>query len=513
MTGIGEAFLNIQPPKNDGLASSAQGLTQIFATQRENNAARAEREKVRKDNDIKEWQKDNKLNFDDFQQKVSGFNTFDDVGRDFTNQAVDKYIEYNNLADKAMKKGDTATQRLYENKMMKLKGSSAQVKDMVGQFATLHKQYQDMVDKGQMSGVDFDTWEAENYAVNAKKFTVTFDDNDNPVVQGVKTLNNGDAEPFTIPYDKMMNGNWRPYQKTDLLGKDGIVTSVLGSLGSYEKKTEKGLMTIKSKLWTPELQQGAVIRLLPLVKSDEVMADLTNQFDPTSKKRSGFSDEERTNMANNLAEMVKTGYKELYTEEFNKDLAAHQRDLSKIDETKRHNKAVEANTAFSNQTSRQNSNAYVRKLMADAKRDANNDFSLEVSDEFKSKIPNGQYYNFNTYTLGDNKKGQIQPFVLPGRKNAAGEAVMITAPSVDISTDSNIMKLRDSEGMEHVITRKGRFANVFRSIESQMKNRKSDADPTDVAPVTQSPNSPRSPTSLSKGASVQDVKNQFGISY
>lgn len=499
-TGIGEAYLNIVPPK-DNLSQSAQNLTQIFARQAEQKAERDEREKVRKERELKEWQDRTQLNFEDFNQKITGFNTFDDVGRDFTQQAVDKYVEYQRLAEDALKKGDFETKRLYDNKMLKLKGASAQVKDMVSKFATIHEEYQKMVDKGEMSGVDFDTWEAENYAIQAKNFALGFDENDNPIVEGVKTLNDGTAEPFSIPYSKMMDGSWRPYRRVDLLGNQGIVTSVLNSLGSYESQTDKGLKTIKTKLWTDELDKGTRDRLLPLVQSDEVMADLTNQFDRSSKKRTGFTDKDKENMVNVLTEMVRTGYKEKYTEEFNKDLAAHQRGLSQLQETQRHNRRTEQISQQNANTSERNSRAYAAKMMASAKKDRQDNFTLQTSDTFQAKLPNGVVKEFNTYTLGDREKGQTQPFII--NEQIAKDGItpqLITASSVDVSTDGQIMRFRDNNGKQHAIARNGNFANIFRKIENQMAGREETREP--VLPESPPP-----------AETIESLKSKYNISY
>lgn len=464
MAGIGAAYSQLRTPE-DNIDKINLSMASIYADQAQEFRNRNEREKIRRENDIKQWEKDHELNFEDFKQSLTGSTTYDDVGRDFTLKAVDKYTEYNRLAEEALKKGDFNKKREYENKMLKIKGFASQVKDLTTAVANKKAMYQKMVDEGKMSGVDYNTWEKEMYAIDGKQFKIDFDKNDNPLVVGIKTLDDGTEEPFSIEYSKIMDDTWRPYSRTELLGKNGLITSVLDSLGSYEEQKQKGLYKTTSKLWTDTLSKGAKDRLLPLVQSDEVMADLMNQFDPSSTKRTGFTDEEKTSMVDKLSKLVESGYGQKYKEEFDKDKANYQLGMSKIAEDRRQADKKFAIEWYKANTDRQEANLKAEEFNF---RKTQTKTGVEVGE--------GQPYTKNVQGFGNQtfvpftlrtKAGKLQNIVIGRRTLENGRTEDVTVPSVSVEQNGQMIVFTDADGNEQRLTRKSN-PQAFSLIESQL---------------------------------------------
>lgn len=478
--GGGAAYQKLTTPE-DGISRSMQYWGGLFAQQAEANKEREDREKIRKAKEISDWEEKNQANYNDFKQTITGYDTYDDVGRDYTNRVIDKYVSEYNLAEEAMKKGDNKTMQAHRNNLLKLKSTFNQVKDLSTVLAKRNAEYMDMVNKGEMSGVDKDTWEAQNYALLGKNFAVDLDENFNPVIKGITNIGDeGQESTFEIPYSRMVNGDWRPYKRQELVGKSGLVNTVLGSLGTYEEERAKNGNIVTSKLWTPTLASGAEALIKPMLQSDEVMADLTNQFDNSSKKRTGFSEGEKSEMLKKLTGMVEAAYSEKYKEVWDKDYA-------KLQETMRHNRRTEG-------IQQQNANTNSRKVAIDADRNSTYKYRA-VTDRIKAENErdrntpdlkqgtlyvdrvkqNGKYQNvaFRNLQLTDTK-GVVQPFIVGQTKDKDGNVLTIKASSVDVSEDGTLMKVMiQGQNKPMYISRKGnpKSKALFEKLESQMGNR------------------------------------------
>jgi hypothetical protein len=314
-----------------------------------------------------------------------------------------------------------------------------------------------------------------------KNFAIDLDENYNPIVRGVVNMDGeGEESPFEIPYNKMVNGDWRPYRRQELVGKTGLIPTVLGSLGTYEEEKTKNGNIITSKLWTPELATGAQTLIKPMLGSDEVMADLTNQFDNKSKKRTGFTDGDREAMLTKLTSMVEAAYSEKYKEVWDKDYA-------KLQETKRHNVKTEGIQGMNAQTNRMNAGTNARK--ADIAAENAKTSRIKAENEKERNTPdlkqgtlyvdrvkqNGRYQNvaFRNFQLTD-PKGVVQPFIVGQTKDDKGKILTLKASSVDVSEDGTMMKVMiQGRNTPMYVSRKGNAKSkaLFEKLESQMGER------------------------------------------
>lgn len=481
-TGGAAAYQKLTAPE-DGLSRSMQYWGGLFAQQAEHNRDREDKEKIRKQKEVSDWEEKNQMGFDDFKQTITGYNTYDDVGRSYAQKAMDAYVDQYNKAEEAMKNGKTKEMQSYRNNMLKIKGTFGQIKDMNVSLAKRNAEYEDMVSKGLMSGVDKKTWEAQNYALLGRNFDIDLDSNYNPVVKGITNLGEDPTaeQPFEIPYNQMVNGDWRAYKRQELAGKGGLIPTVLDSLGTYEEEKRANGNIINAKLWTPKLATGAEQLIKPMLESDEVMADLTNQFDNNSTKRTGFTDEEKQAMQTKLVGMIEAGYSEKYKEAWDKDYAT-------LNETKRHNKKTEGiaqQNANSNTTRAANdtkrTQVYGYRAETDRKKlEMQNEKDkplLKVSTNYIDRVKqNGKFTNipFQSYTLTD-KNSVVQPFIISSKTDADGNPQVVKATSVDVSSDGSLMKVF-IEGQKNpsYISKKGSAQSraIFEKIESQMGDRK-----------------------------------------
>ena len=116
---------------------------------------RNEREKIRRDKENADWEKANKLNIDDFSAKVTGFTNFDDIGRDYSQTAMNDYIDSYKNAEDALKRGDLSAKSKYEMDMQRTKSSFSKIKDFIDAVGQRYNDYMKMFQEGRMSGVDF----------------------------------------------------------------------------------------------------------------------------------------------------------------------------------------------------------------------------------------------------------------------------------------------------------------------------------------------------------------------
>lgn len=504
--GSGAAYQRLTTP-DDGLSKSMQYWGGLFAQQAENNRDRQDKEKIRKQKEVQDWEEKNEMKFDDFKQNITGYNTYDDVGRQYAQRAMDAYIDQYNKAEEAMKGGKFKEMQSYRNNMLKIKGTFGQVKDMNVSLSKQNAAYEDLVAKGQMSGVDKDTWEAQNYALLGKNMDVFLDSNFNPVVKGITNLDNPEAEqsPFEIPYNQMINGDWRAYKRQELVGKGGLVPTVLDSLGSYESEIKADGKIVTSKLWSNKLEKGAADLIEPMLQSQEVMADLTNQFDNSSKKRTGFNDSDREAMKKKLVGMVQASYSEKYKSAWDKDYVAAQ-------EKAKHNRKTEG-IAAGNLAVNQGKLGIAREKLGIDKYKAETDRkakleknekdkpTLKISTTYVDRVKqNGKYQSipFKSFTISD-KNNVVQPFIVSSTTDkTTGDIQTIKASSVDVSSDGTLMKVF-IEGKEKpiYISKKGNATSraLFEKIESQMGDRKAIGvdifGEGDVEPIKNKPATPK----------------------
>ena len=220
------AYIRLQKPDNEisqGLQFWGNQMNDLGREYRDRN----EREKVRYDKKISDWETEHKLNMDDFSQHISGFKDYDDIGRDATYKAMDFYVAAQREAEDGLKTGNLEKQRNAERKMMNIKASFKKMNDMTDSFGKTYSDYLEKVKNGTLSGVSFNSFEKEAMSiVKDKDFSFNFDNDGNPYIVGIADKKTGKSIPYSLKYEDIVNGNFRSYDKQNLLGKGGIIDNL-----------------------------------------------------------------------------------------------------------------------------------------------------------------------------------------------------------------------------------------------------------------------------------------------
>lgn len=458
------AYTRLEKP-DDSISQGLQFWGQMASTEQENEKLRQERESVRKEKADADFASAYG-SLEEFKQKVTGFDTYDEIGSDYTNKIRDEYINQYKIAQKARESGNKQELINAEMRMKKLKGTFSQVGDINTNLAKLNEDYVKMAQEGKISGVDADNWEAQMEAIiKDKNFNIELDENGSPMIVGLQKNTDGKEEIFKVKYSDVVNGQWRPYQKVDIVGKGGIIDSILNNLGSYEEIKNKGLVTITSQLWNNKVEEATKAQISTFM-SDEVVADILNQING-SKKKTGFTAEEKEMVSNKLLEAVRGGYKEKYKEDFNKDYANYTVDLRKAKETERSNKADEAiarqnaNTAAYNaRTGRMNAETAAAN---NTKKEAIN--IVNTSAIFKTN--NGNSYR--TYSLSNkDEKGKQYPVPFVAGVDEEGKPINVT--SIDVDTKTGSFRYKDNKGVLKTLSYKD-DPNLYNTLYSQILGR------------------------------------------
>ena len=484
--GGGAAYSKLRDLDN----SVSQGLQfwgQQEATRQENEKLRQERELVRKEKADADFASAYG-SIEEFKQKVTGFDTYDEIGADYTNKIRDEYINQYKIAQKARESGNKQELINAEMRMKKLKGTFSQVGDINTNLAKLNESYVKMAQEGKISGVDADNWEAQMEAIiKDKNFSIELDENGSPMIVGIQKNTDGKEEIFKVKYSDVVNGQWRPYQKVDIVGKGGIIDSILNNLGSYEEIKNKGLITITSQLWNPKVEEATKAQISTFM-SDEVVADILNQING-SKKKTGFTTDEKEMVSNKLLEAVRGGYKEKYKEEFNKDLGAYNlgKEKNAIARQGLTLKGRELDIAWYNANT---------KRMEEINKRLENNPDVNIGGTFEGKVYDPSLgkdskpiaVTYRTYTLSNKNKDKTQ-FVVGSYTDDKGEIKPLTASNVAVSEDKRFMRYVDNSGKKRFIDYKNGTPSEkqkFDDILSQMVGRDVNTDfSPELTPATE----------------------------
>jgi hypothetical protein len=454
--GGGAAYSKLRDLDN----SVNQGLQfwgQQEAARQENEKLRQERELIRKEKADADFASAYG-SLEEFKQKVTGYNTYDEIGADFTNKAREAYVEQYKIAQRARETGDKQKLIEAEMNMKKIKGSFSQVVDINTTLAKRNEEYVKMVQDGTMGEVDADDWEAQNESlIRDKNFVIEFDKSYNPLIVGLQkdgskemvSDEKGGLKPYILDYKSVINGDWRPYRRVELTGKGGLIDSILSNLGSYEQKKNEGLYTVTSQLWNPQIEEAARVHIKSSL-DNETMTGVLYRINGTKKKKD-FTPAERKLVEDDLLKAVEGGYKQKYQEEFNKDLGAYNlgKEKNAIDRQGNVLKGRELDIAWYNANT---------KRMEEINKRIENNPDVNIGGTFEGKVYDPSLgkdskpitVRYKTYTLRDKDKKKT-PFVVGSYTNDKGEIKSLTASNVAISEDKRFMRYIDSSGKKRFI--------------------------------------------------------------
>lgn len=309
--GGGSAFTRLQKP-DDNIGQSLQYWGGLKAQEIEADKGRAERKGIREDKERAEWETKFGLAEDDFVNKITGFTNYDQIKTDFAQQVSDRYVDLYRKANEAMMSGNTKDRRNYETQMMRLKGVFKQVQSGDEVMGKRFQDYVKMAQEGKVSTVEGNNWEASSQAMLKDfNYRLTLDDNLNVRAVGMKQNTDGGTEPFEMNFLDLMNGDVRPYERQEIRGKGGLVDNILMNLGKKKVDSRSGVLITTSQNWDDIREKATNGQIKSLLTSDEVMADLYSQMvDNNSRKKKGFTDEEREQVSKELFDLVRGGYSE-----------------------------------------------------------------------------------------------------------------------------------------------------------------------------------------------------------
>lgn len=315
--GGGAAYQKLQVPA-DGISQAMQFWG---GREAENQAAKKladEREGIRKKKEISDWEATYNLKEGDFKNKYTGFKSFDDMNTDFSMYATNEYVNLQRQAKEALSNGNLSEKTRIEGEMIRLKnafGEAAKSQEFFGQkFAD----YKDAVSKGKVSGASKDFEDIVQEAIMNKNVALRMVDG-NLVYTGMKEGKDGTREPFTVPYQDLMDGSFSYYQKQQISGEGGIVDNVLNDLGTITKQGQNGYYQITTQAWDESIHGKSVDDAIEaMLGNDEVMGDVLFQFSQgKTSKMFGFDDKDYDLVKPKLKEMIRAGYSEKFGSEFN----------------------------------------------------------------------------------------------------------------------------------------------------------------------------------------------------
>ena len=322
--GTEAAFLRLQKPDNQ-ISTGLQYWGGLKAQRGAEDRARQEREGVRKNKEIGDWEGKWSLKEGDFANQYTGFNNYDDVARDFSTHAIDKYVKYQREARQALESGDLMKKRELEGKLMKVKNSFKEFSKGQKAYGELNTKYVEGAQNGSISGVDAGSWEAVMEA-SAVNFNVAarLDDNDNLLYTGIADFQDGQRKPFEVSNADLINGNFAPIQKQQLSGDKGVVDNILKTLGKRTTDRTTGFTTTTYQTFDGLRQKAAKDQIMALTQSDDFIADILNQMNG-STKRTGFNSEDIKSVEDQLYSWVQAGYSEEISTDFDSSRATESR--------------------------------------------------------------------------------------------------------------------------------------------------------------------------------------------
>lgn len=450
---------------DDGISQGLQFWGQMQNKENQDNRLLKERSDIRIDDKLKKFQEDYG-SIDDLQLKVTGFDTFDQVGADMTNHAADEAFEQTRIFTEATKSGDVLKANEARDKIRRIKGSFKQVAEITDKFKALNELYTKKAQDGTMSGVDKDHWEAIMQSINLKNFKIRNDENGSPILIGIKENSDGSKEPYTLKYSEIINGDFAPYNKQNV---GSLATSIVKGLGTHEELIDKGLITTKSQLWNPVVESSAKSQIKVLLGSNEVVADILNQIHGTTK-REGFSDEEKKEVADHLFDIVKGGYKTTYEKTFNDKYGTFINTSKKNAEDARHNKATEANAREEIKVAAKNASAnMLNALTAKAKQE--HDTSKDEAEPytvatkpFVKRDEDGKVVGTFSTITARNAKHEPMPIYLGFDKNGVAQKTL----SVNVDVDKKLLTYYDGKNNLVSLSAKDNPEEYYRAYSSML---------------------------------------------
>jgi hypothetical protein len=310
--GGGSGYVRLQTPES-GISQATQFWGAQEARRAGDEKLADERQGVRDDEAIKDWESTYNLKAEDFASKYTGFKSYDDMNTDFSLYVTDEYVNLQRAAKEAMISGNTKGKAEAEGQMVRLKGAFKEASKSQEALGTLFAGYQKASSEGKVSGASKDFENAMQAGFQNKNVALRFKDG-NLVYTGLDS----NGKVISIPQQDIMDGSFNWIEKQDLYGKAGLISNMINNLGTTSTDSINGYMKTTSQVWDDKVQGAATDSSIEtLMGSDDVMADLLYQVSKGKiSKRVGFSEKDYDLVKKELRTQIKGGYDQVTKKDF-----------------------------------------------------------------------------------------------------------------------------------------------------------------------------------------------------
>lgn len=473
------AYQRLEKPDN-AISQGLQFWGNIAAEQGAEFRMRDEREKVRKDAELKDWEDKFGQKVGDFKATLTGFNNPDDIALRYAMDTADEYTDIYREAEKAKMSGDRVKQKELEFELIKRKNSFKTFNEASGKLNETFVRYGEDSQKGLVSGASAN-WEKQVQAIANSNYQV-INKQGVPYLVGLDE----DDKPFEVRYADVIKGDYNYIKKQDVVG---TVKKISGNLGSLTEKISDKLWITEQKLWNDEIKKGAETMIDSVMTTDmvgDVLYNITGQ-----PKDKDFTDEDRKKVKDHLLAGVRGAYTEEKKKYFDDKYGSYKNTQAQIAETGRHNRKTEGIQQQNADTSKYNAVTSRKKLDFDidsakeAQQDKQNPIDVQTSESYRTKFKDGQIRETTAIDLFDKKTGNQKPFIIGQRFGQKGEKIDVVATSLEMSNDGQLIRYTTNDGVTHEIAKKGSKQGLFNSLINQIEGREGDASSSQ--PVSSDP--------------------------
>jgi hypothetical protein len=310
--GGGAGYVRLQTPD-----SGVSQATQFWGAQESKRAGDEkladEREGVRKDQEIKDWEDAYDVKAGDFESKYTGFKSYDDMTTDFSLNTTAQYVDLQRQAKEALLSGNTSEKSRIQGEMIKVKGAFKEASKSQAALGTLYQGFQKASQEGKVSGASKDFSNAMEAGFKDMNIALRYKNG-----QLVYTGIDKEGKIITIPHQDVIDGSFNWIEKQNLYGDKGLIENMIGNLGTTTNSSIDGYTKTTSQVWDDNLQgKAAISSIETLMGTDDVMADLLYQVSKGKiSKRVGFDEKDYDLVKQELLKQVKGGYDQSIKKDF-----------------------------------------------------------------------------------------------------------------------------------------------------------------------------------------------------
>lgn len=298
--------------------SMSQGLQKWGGIKAQENAAKKladERAVVRDQKRKDDWMKTHQ--WEDLENEITGYETFDDTSRVLFNDVRNQTVDLHRQATELRNSGKTLEAEQVWNKYLKTKGAFKEFAKIQPVLAEHNKKFVEDFEAGKVSAVDDDylsfvqAQENIDYKPKVVDGTLTYD-----VLFKDKDGNTLDVKEMS--HADIVKNKYSYIPKNEMLGKGGLVTNILSSIGTRTFDEIKGDYKYTFQQWDDKSIAMVDSYVDGLMESDRTMSDL--YYQATGKKKFGnikyrrrgeqddFTDDDRTIVKDWIKKQVEGGY-------------------------------------------------------------------------------------------------------------------------------------------------------------------------------------------------------------